>query len=101
MSGVTHVVLVGWRGDAAESSTRADALVDEHLRGIRGVTAIDRGTSVSTEGLERDHDWGMVVRFATVADRDAYLPDPSHAVVADFLGENAARIVVFDVAAGA
>lgn len=100
MSAIAHVVLVGWRDEGARDalSARADGLVDEHLRGIPGVTAIDRGTSVSPEGLEGGHDWGMVVRFATADDRDAYLPDPSHVVVGDFLVSNAARVTVFDIA---
>jgi len=103
MSAIAHVVLVGWNdaGEAAALSARADELVDRQLRGIRGVTGIDRGTSVSPEGLEGDYDWGMVVRFASADDRDAYLPDPAHVVVGDFLMSNAARVTVFDIAATA
>jgi hypothetical protein len=102
MSGVTHVVLVAWSGDDRDGlSAQANRMVDAHLRGIPGVIEIDRGTSVSPEGLEGGHHWGMVIRFATVEERDAYLPDPSHRIVADFLGENAAGIVVFDLPAGA
>jgi hypothetical protein len=99
MAGTTHIVLVAWNGDADTLSRRTDELVDAHLTLIPGVIGIDRGTSISTEGAEGDIDWGMVVRFATQEDALAYLPHPEHAPVADFIGANAARVVVFDLPA--
>ena len=99
MAGITHVVLAAWNGDRDALSRRADELVDAHLLGILGVLGIDRGTSVSTEGLEGDIDWGMVVRFATREDALAYLPHPEHQPVADFIGANASRVIVFDLPA--
>jgi hypothetical protein len=97
MAGITHVVLVAWNGDRDALSRRADELVDGHLPTIPGVLGIDRGTSVSTEELEGDIDWGMVVRFETRDDALAYLPHPEHRPVADFIGANSSRVVVFDI----
>lgn len=99
MAGITHVVLVAWNGDGDELSRRASELVDAHLPGIAGIAGVERGTSVSTEGLEGDVDWGLVVRFDSREQALAYLPHPEHQPVADFIGTNAARVTVFDIAA--
>ncbi|MFZ7088862.1 Dabb family protein [Curtobacterium sp. RRHDQ10] len=96
MSGVTHVVLVQWP-DGVDRSAEADALSREHLPRIDGVRSVVSGPSISTEGLEGEFDWMLVVRFR---DRDAlaaYLPHAEHRPVADFIGAGNERVVVFDV----
>jgi hypothetical protein len=93
---VQHVVLVEWAGD--DASAEADAVVDLHLPRIDGIRVIDRGASVSPEGLEAGFDWMLAVRFESAAARDAYLPHPEHAPVADLIRSRSARVVVFDVA---
>jgi hypothetical protein len=98
MSDVQHVVLVDWA--EGSSNDEADALVDLHLTRIDGIRAIDRGASVSPEGLEGGFDWMLCVRFESGAARDAYLPHPEHAPVAAFIEARSARVVVFDVEGG-
>ncbi|GAA2751683.1 Dabb family protein [Amnibacterium kyonggiense] len=97
MSAIVHVVLVEWQ-DGADPA-EADALVDRHLVPLPGVLTLDRGPSVSTEGLESGFDWALVIRFASADALAAYLPHPEHVVVGSFLQAHAARLVVFDVAA--
>ncbi|MGT2426065.1 Dabb family protein [Amnibacterium kyonggiense] len=99
MSEIVHVVLVDWKDEADPSA--ADALVDRHLAALPGVLALDRGPSVSTEGLESGFDWALVIRFASAEAVAAYLPHPEHVIVGSHLQANAARLVVFDVAATA
>jgi hypothetical protein len=95
---VTHVVLVQWR-DGEDRSAEADRLSAEHLPRIEGVDSVRSGTSVSTEGLEGDFVWMLVVRFRGRADLDAYLPHPEHQPVASFIQGAAERVVVFDIEA--
>ena len=98
MSAVTHVVLVQWQDGAdAAAEAEADAIAQEHLPRIDGVTSVESGPSISTEGKEGDFDWMLVVGFR---DRDAlaaYLPHPEHRPVAEHIGANSERVVVFDV----
>jgi len=100
MTQVVHVVLVRWAPHEPADGTghEASALVDAHLHPIPGVITVDRGPSVSIEGLEGGFDWALVVRFASPEAVEAYLPHPEHVVVADFLGSRSEAVVVFDVA---
>ncbi|PZF56044.1 hypothetical protein DEI92_15555 [Curtobacterium sp. MCBD17_034] len=100
MSEIVHVVLVQWSGDHASSEQRAAELVRQHLPGIDGVTSVDAGPSVSSEGLEGRFDWMLVVGFRDRAALDGYLPHPDHQPVAAFLGGASADLVVFDIEAG-
>ena len=98
MSQVTHVVLVAWksgRAPAAEESIRpAIRAFGETIPGIVGIV---EGQSSSPEGLEDGLEYGFVVTFESPQTRDSYLTDPRHRVVADAIGDNAQRIVVFDI----
>ncbi|WP_158589975.1 Dabb family protein [Amnibacterium setariae] len=98
MTQVVHVVLVEWAEGRDGAAEEAEGLVDQHLRGIPGVLSVDRGPSVSTEGLESGFDWALVIRFESADAVAAYLPHPDHVVVGRYLGDNSARVVVFDVA---
>ena len=97
MSQIVHVVLIEWHAGADPAA--AEALVDRNLRPLPGVLTLERGPSVSTEGLESGFDWALVIRFADEDALAAYLPHPDHVVVGRHLQEHAARLVVFDVAA--
>lgn len=100
VSGIIHIVLITWRpAPRATAGADAEALVDRHLPGIPGVLQVDRGVSVSPEGLEGGFDWALVVRFEDEAALRAYLPHPEHQVVGAFLREHADRLVVFDLPA--
>jgi hypothetical protein len=100
MPEIIHVVLVEWSGDHAESERRATELAGTHLPRIDGVTSVDTGPSVSSEGLEGRFDWMLVVRFRDRAALDAYLPHPDHRPVAEFLGAAGSNVTVFDIEAG-
>ena len=98
MSQVTHVVLVAWKGGralAAEESIRT--AIRAFGDTIPGIVGIVEGHSSSPEGLEDGLEYGFVVTFESAQTRDAYLTDPNHRVVADAIGDNAQRIVVFDL----
>lgn len=101
MSAVLHVVLLQWAPDADDAAREA---VRAGVRGLAtavpGIRSLEEGPSVSPEGLEQGNDYGFVVTFEDAAARDAYLPHPEHLVVADAIGRAAARVTVFDVAAG-
>ena len=97
MSEIVHVVLVEWREGADPAA--ADALVEQHLVPLPGVLTVDHGPSVSTEGLESGFDWALAIRFVDEAALAAYLPHPEHVVVGRHLQADAARLVVFDLAA--
>lgn len=96
MSEIVHVVLLEWRPGADPAA--ADALVDRLLAPLPGVLGVDRGPSVSTEGLESGFDWGLVIRFADAAALAAYLPHPDHVAVGQHLQAHSSRLVVFDLA---
>lgn len=98
MAVVSHVVLLSWkpgRAAAAEESVRP--AIRAFSGTIPGVTAVVEGPSVSPEGLEDGFDYGFVVTFAGPDDRDGYLPDPRHQVVAKVIEAEAARLAVFDI----
>jgi len=98
VSQVTHVVLVAWKSDRAST---AEESIRPAIRAfgdtIPGVVAIVEGNSSSPEGLEDGLDYGFVVTCESAEARDSYLVDPRHRVVADAIGDNAERVVVFDI----
>lgn len=95
---IVHVVLVRW---AATAPPDVAGLVDGAVGPVRdtipGVLEVAHGPSVSVEGLEQGYDYGLYVRFADAAARDAYLPHPAHAPVADLITTHADTFVVFDL----
>lgn len=99
---IIHVVLLRWAEDAPADVVRR---FDDAARAVRdtipGVLEVTHGPSVSIEHLERGHDYGLYVRFADAAARDAYLPHPAHRPLADLIGSHAEAFVVFDLAADA
>jgi hypothetical protein len=99
MSQVVHVVLVEWAAGQEDAPAEAERLVDANLRALPGVVSLDRGASVSGEGLEDGFDWALVIRFDSAQALADYLPHPDHVVVGRYLGEHSARVVVFDLAA--
>jgi len=95
---VLHVVLAEWK-DGVDAAAEATRMSDEKLTTIDGVLSVSSGPTISGEGLEGGFDWMLVVRFRDRAALDGYLPHPAHLPVAGFLGDSAARVVVFDIAA--
>ncbi len=98
MAEISHVVLVQWRADvAAAVKEQAREAARGFVDAIPGTLEVVEGPSVSPEGLEQGFDYGFVIRFADAAARDAYLPHPVHRVLADLIGANAERVVVYDL----
>ena len=99
---IIHVVLVRW---AATATPDVVARFDAAARGVRasipGVLEVAHGPSVSVEQLEQGYDYALHVRFADAEARDAYLPHPAHAPLADLIVANAETFVVFDLAVDA
>lgn len=97
---IVHVVLIRWAAtappDVTDRMEQAVAAVRTH---VPGVLEAAHGPGVSTEGLEQGYEYGLYVRFADAAARDAYLPHPVHRPLADLIGANAEALLVFDLAA--
>jgi hypothetical protein len=98
MGQVVHVVLVEWAVEQEGAQAEAERLVDANLPNLPGVLAVDRGASISGEGLESGLDWALVIRFESEQALADYLPHPDHAVVGRHLGDSSSRVVVFDLA---
>ncbi|WP_203582406.1 Dabb family protein [Microbacterium hibisci] len=99
MTAIMHVVLVAFAPDA--TATQRDGIRDALRRlpeTVPGILDLAEGPSVSPEGLEDGFDFGFTMRFASPADRDAYLAHPDHQRFGGSLGALAARIAVFDLA---
>ena len=95
---MTHVVLVAWkngRAPAVEVSIRP--AIRSLGETIPGIVNIVEGHSSSPEGLEDGLEYGFVLTFESPQARDSYLIDPHHRAVGDVIGDNAQRIVVFDI----
>jgi hypothetical protein len=98
MPEVTHIVLVEWRADVTQDvreSVRATArgLADR----IPGILTVVEGPSTSPEGLEQGFEWALAISFDGPEARDGYLPHPAHLPLAALIGDNAARVVVYDL----
>lgn len=99
---IIHVVLVRWADPAPpDLAERLDRAVGRVRDAIPGVLEVSHGPSVSIEGLEQGYAYGLYVRFADAAARDAYLPHPAHRPVADLITTHADTFVVFDLSADA
>ena len=98
---IVHVVLARW---ARPTALDLPALLDRAVRAVReeipGVLEVAHGPSVSVEGLEQGYEYGLYVRFADAAARDAYLPHPAHQPLATLISSSAETFVVFDLPAG-
>ena len=96
---ILHVVLVRWAAGAEpDVVARFDAAARVVRDTIPGVLELVHGPSVSVEHLEQGFDHALHVRFADAAARDAYLPHPAHAPLAELIVANAETFVVFDLA---
>lgn len=97
---IVHVVLTQWRADApGEALAELKAIIRRFQAEIPDVVSVVEGASVSTEGLEAEFEWALVVTFANKGARDGYLVHPTHLPVAELIGKWSERVVVFDVGA--
>jgi hypothetical protein len=99
---VVHVVLIAWKPDAT-SERRQQARTQAQAFGERipGILTVVEGPSVSPEGLERGHDYALVITFADEAARDAYLPHPVHREFVALLDGWTTEVTVYDLRAPA
>ena len=96
--GIVHVVLTQWRADAPnEALTELESIIRRFRAEIPGIVSVVDGASVSTEGLEAEFEWALVVTFDSSGARDGYLDHPTHLPVAALIGKWAERVVVFDL----
>jgi len=87
-----------WRADApSEALTELKAIIQRFQAEIPGIVSVVEGASVSTEGLEAEFEWALVVTFENSGARDGYLDHPTHLPVAALIGKWAERVVVFDL----
>lgn len=98
MTAVTHIVLVSF---LSTTPSQQRALLRGELLRLRTqiplIESLEEGASISPEGLEDGFDYGFVMRFASAADRDAYLADPAHQHFGGLLTSLIDRIAVFDL----
>ena len=94
---IRHVVLLRFK-DETPAARRAE-LADTFAalgREIEEVQAIEWGTDVSPEGLQKGFSHCFLVTFADEAGRDAYLPHPAHQAFVDQLKPWLADVLVVD-----
>jgi hypothetical protein len=95
---VNHIVLMRWKDGTSEADiARTSELAQALLTDVPGVLAMTDGPSVSIEGIERGYDYALLVRFDSLASRDAYLPHPTHQTYVDHISPIAAEVLVFDL----
>jgi len=92
-----HVVLFGFKAgtsadEVAEIVRRFAALRER----IDTVVGFEWGTNNSPEGLAHGLSHAFTLTFASEADRDAYLPHPTHAAFADWVGPYVEHVTVVD-----
>lgn len=81
---VTHIVLFKLKGGERESVARQVKEMLEGLRGkVPGLRHLEAGTDVLHS--ERSYDVGLIARFDSMSDLDAYQVHPEHRKVADYI----------------
>ncbi len=65
---------------------------------IDGILSVEQGPNISTEGMAQGYTHAVVVSFADVAARDAYLPHPAHQAFVARLTPVLESALVFDYA---
>ena len=83
---IRHIVLARLRPDLSKQETEAllAAILDMKSE-IPGIVAVSAGPDNSPEGLARGYGHAFTVDFVDASARDAYLPHPHHAKIAQAL----------------
>lgn len=96
-SKLRHVVALKFKEGAA--ADRITAVVDA-FRGLKakvpGIQALEWGTNVSPEKLDKGFTHQFILTFKSDADRDAYLVHPDHKEFGKILGPVLADVFVID-----
>jgi hypothetical protein len=96
---VRHVLLARLReGTSAERFLTVAAAFREMAGKIEGIVGFEYGTNNSSEGQNRGLTHVIVLTFASVEARDAYLPHPAHRQFGEWMGQIdiIEEILVFD-----
>jgi len=94
---IKHIVLLKFK-----ESVSADeiALQERKFTALKsqlpGIDSIEWGTNASSEGLDKGFTHCFNLSFATVKERDAYLPHPQHVQFADGIGPLLEDVLVID-----
>ncbi len=85
---VRHVLLVKFRpGATDEAIGSVFSAFRAACRKIEGIVSFEYGANNSPEGRNRSLTHVIVLTFAGVQARDAYLPHPEHRAFAEWLGK--------------
>lgn len=94
---VRHVVLFKFKDDATPEQVKA---VEDAFRAlpdkISEIQGFEWGTDVSVEGLAAGFTHCFLVTFASVEDRDTYLPHPDHKAFGEVLRPVLDKVLVID-----
>ena len=96
---IEHIVLFKLKEPL--SGNRFDAAIaalEGMQQRIPGITEVAAGNSVSPEDKEQGYQFGLWVRFESLAARDRYLTDPEHTgVIREHFSHLIADVLVFDL----
>lgn len=92
-----HVVLFRYKeGISAADLDQINKAFSDLQNKVPGITAFERGTNNSPEGLSDGFTHGYIVTFESEEARDAYLPHPAHLEFVKMLGGKLDKPFVFD-----
>jgi hypothetical protein len=87
-SNVRHVLVIRFREDATEAQLQTFFTKFRDMAGkVEGVTGFEYGANNSREGMDRGLTHVVMVTFANLQARDAYLPHPEHRKFVEWLGQ--------------
>ncbi len=96
---IRHVVLLRFHEQApAERRAEVAAAFAALRTTLPLVQALEWGVNASPEGLDKGYTHCFLVSFANEADRDAYLPHPTHQAFVEQAKPWLAEVLVVDYA---
>lgn len=97
MDKVQHIVLVRFKPDVTQAQADGFLKLLAGLQGkIPGLEQFAGGPYSSPEGLNHGYTHGFVMRFASAAARDNYLPHPEHECAKQAILPFVEAVVAFD-----
>ena len=96
-----HVVLFKFKDAASKEAVKK---VEDAFRALPAkipeIKDFEWGTDVSVENKAAGFTHGFLVTFASIEDRDKYLPHPAHKEFGGIVGPTLDKVLVFDFWAG-
>jgi Stress responsive A/B Barrel Domain len=94
---IRHVVHFKFKADASKEQI---AKIVEEFAALKDkisvVEALEWGTNVSPEGLDKGYNYCWIVTFKNAADRDTYLVHPAHKAFVELLKPSLEEALVVD-----